>query len=49
MKVTVKSPAKIAFIKFWGKRDPKLNIPFNNSISMNLSDCYTITSVDFDD
>lgn len=49
MKVTVKSPANIAFIKFWGKRDPKLNIPFNNSISMNLSDCYTITSVDFDD
>ncbi len=48
-KVTVKSPANIAFIKFWGKKDPKLNLPFNNSISMNLSDCYTVTTVEFDE
>lgn len=45
----VKSPANIAFIKFWGKRDSKFNIPFNNSISMNLSNCYTVTSVEFDE
>lgn len=46
-KVTVKSPANIAFIKFWGKKDPKINIPFNDSFSMNLSDCFTITTTEF--
>ncbi len=46
-KATAVSPANIAFIKFWGKRNPLLNIPFNNSISMNLSNCLTITTVEF--
>jgi diphosphomevalonate decarboxylase len=46
-KATAKSPANIAFIKFWGKRNPKLNIPFNDSLSMNLSDCLTTTTVEF--
>lgn len=46
--ITVRSPANIAFIKFWGKKDPKLNIPFNDSISMNLSGCTTETTVKFD-
>ncbi len=44
---TAKSPANIAFIKFWGKKDPDINIPFNNSISMNLSACFTLTTVEF--
>lgn len=43
------SPANIAFIKFWGKKDSKLNIPFNNSISMNLDSCLTTTTVHFND
>jgi len=43
------SPANIAFIKFWGKRNPKLNIPYNNSISMNLDSCLTTTTVHFMD
>lgn len=47
VKATAVSPANIAFIKYWGKRDPKLNLPFNNSISMNLSKCLTITTVEF--
>jgi diphosphomevalonate decarboxylase len=47
LKATAKSPANIAFIKFWGKRDPALNLPFNNSISMNLSECFTTTGVEF--
>jgi diphosphomevalonate decarboxylase len=47
MKAMAKSPANIAFIKFWGKRDRKLNLPFNDSISMNLSECFTKATVDF--
>jgi len=46
-KATAVSPANIAFIKYWGKKDPLLNIPFNNSISMNLSNCLTTTTVEF--
>jgi len=49
IKVTAVSPANIAFIKFWGKKDPKLNIPFNDSISMNLDSCLTTTTVEFDE
>lgn len=48
LKAKAVSPANIAFIKFWGKKDPSLNLPFNNSISMNLSNCFTITQVEFD-
>ena len=48
MKATAKSPSNIAFIKYWGKADPKTRIPQNNSISMTLSDLYSICTVDFD-
>lgn len=40
-KIKVKSPANIAFIKYWGQRDKKLILPYNDSFSMNLSNCYT--------
>jgi len=44
---TASAPANIAFIKYWGKKNKKLRLPANNSISMNLSGAQTITTVDF--
>ena len=46
-KATAVSPANIAFIKYWGKKNSKLNIPFNDSVSMNLDKCLTTTTVEF--
>jgi diphosphomevalonate decarboxylase len=39
----------LAFVKYWGKKDSSLNIPTNGSISMNLSDARTATTVEFDE
>lgn len=47
MKATAIAPANIAFIKYWGKKDPALRLPLNPSISMNLSSCITTTTVEF--
>lgn len=49
MKVTIQSPANIAFVKYWGMRDPKLFIPMNNHISMNMSACTTTTTIELTD
>lgn len=38
----------IAFIKYWGNRDDALRIPANGSISMNLAELTTRTTVRFD-
>lgn len=49
-KATAISPANIAFIKYWGwnsKQDKELILPANDSISMNLSNCVTTTTVEF--
>jgi diphosphomevalonate decarboxylase len=45
---TALAHANLAFVKYWGKKDPRLNIPLNNSISMNLSAARTTTSVELD-
>lgn len=45
---TAISHPNIAFIKYWGNRDDELRIPANGSISMNLMELETRTSVTFD-
>jgi len=47
MKATAVAPANIAFIKYWGRKDAALRLPYNPSISMNLSGCFTTTTVEF--
>jgi diphosphomevalonate decarboxylase len=45
--VTVSSPTNIAVIKYWGKRDGKLNLPINSSVSVTIdqADLCTTTTV----
>ncbi len=48
MKSTAVAPSNIAFIKYWGRKDETLRLPENGSISMNLSNLLTTTTVKFD-
>lgn len=48
MKTTAIAHSNIALIKYWGKKNNKLRIPSNNSISINLSNLYTTTTIEFD-
>ncbi|MFH0773719.1 MAG: diphosphomevalonate decarboxylase [bacterium] len=47
MKATAKAHSNIAFVKYWGRRDELLRLPTNGSISMNLSNLFTTTTVEF--
>ncbi len=47
-KATAISCANIAFIKYWGRKNDTLRLPLNSSISMNLDNATTTTTVVFD-
>lgn len=49
MKATALVNANIALIKYWGKRDKKLVLPNNSSISMTFDKLNTTTTVEFDE
>src|SRR3989338_394439 len=49
MKSTATANANIALVKYWGKRDEKLILPTNSSISMTCDGLTTTTTVEFSD
>ena len=46
--VKARACANIALVKYWGKRDARLNLPAAGSLSLTLAALVTETSVDFD-
>lgn len=49
MKATAKAHTNIALIKYWGKRDERLFLPMNSSLSITLDQFYTTTRVEFNE
>ncbi len=49
MKVKSEARSNIALVKYWGKRDPHLNLPAAGSVSMTLSGLTTLTELEFVD
>lgn len=49
MKATARAHTNIALIKYWGKRDEKLFLPMNSSLSITLDGFYTTTTVEYRD
>lgn len=47
MRATARACANIAFVKYWGKRDPALNLPAAGSLSLTLDGLHTTTTVSF--
>lgn len=47
-KATAVAFPNIALIKYWGNRDQALRLPSNDSLSFNLGDLRTTTTVEFD-
>ena len=49
MKATAVANANIALVKYWGKRNKDLILPFNSSISMTCDGLHTKTTIEFSD
>jgi diphosphomevalonate decarboxylase len=47
MKVTCKAYSNLALIKYWGNRNDALRLPMSGSISFNLDQAFTTTTVAF--
>lgn len=47
MQSTAKAHPNIALVKYWGKADPRLNLPAVGSISLTLRELHTISTVRF--
>ncbi len=47
MKATAVANANIALVKYWGKRDSKLILPYQSSLSMNCQGLWAKTTVEF--
>lgn len=45
--ITARAHTNIALIKYWGKRDTTLFLPYTSSLSLTLDAFYTDTSVEF--
>lgn len=45
--VTARAHTNIALIKYWGKKDPTLFLPYNSSLSLTLDAFFTDTTVQF--
>ena len=48
MKATAFAPVNVAAIKYWGKADADLRLPANSSLSVNLTNLGTTTTVEWD-
>jgi diphosphomevalonate decarboxylase len=49
MKATAFAPVNVALIKYWGKEDGDLRLPANSSLSVNLTNLGTTTTVEWDE
>lgn len=47
--ITARAHTNIALIKYWGKRDTTLFLPYTSSLSLTLDAFYTDTAVEFSD